>query len=108
MLGIQQTDLTIYSDGDLLAFNDSVTLLRGAVDMAVMVGEKACERKVILNFLIILCKTAFRGVIGRSFLVSLDVVDSPVNLKVTYHVVDKRPNIISANLEEDRLVMERI
>lgn len=98
LLGIQQIDLTIYSDGDLLSFNDSVTPLRRAVDMVVTVGEKACERKVILNFLIILCKTAFRGIMGRSFLVRLDVVALPVNLKVTYRGVDKRSTIISANL----------
>ncbi|KAI5445545.1 hypothetical protein KIW84_013686 [Lathyrus oleraceus] len=60
LIGIQQEDLNPYSERDLLAFNDSTTLLQGVVDLAVIVGEGDRERKVMLNFVLIPCQSAFR------------------------------------------------
>lgn len=58
-------------------------------------GERLDERKVTLKFLVILCRSAFKGIIERSFLVKLDVVASPVHLKVAYH--DKEGNLTAVN-----------
>lgn len=53
LISIKQIDLNPYDGGDLLAFNDSITHPQGVVDLTVTAREGACERKVILNFLII-------------------------------------------------------
>lgn len=59
------------------------------------IGERVCERKVILNFIIIQCKSFFRGIPGISFLERLDDVASLVHLKVTYH--DAEGRLVSMN-----------
>lgn len=58
------------------------------------------ERKVFLNFLVVSCKSAFKGILGRSFLVKLDTLASPTYLKVTYQDEEWRSVIINVDLEE--------
>lgn len=79
-----------------------MTRPRGAINLTLVIGEGTYERKVILNFLVILCRSAFRGIIGRSFLAKLDEAASPVHLKVAYHDIKGRLVIVSVDLEEAR------
>lgn len=108
LLGIQQVYTNLYGRGDLLAFNDSMTCPRGAIDLTLVIGWGTCESKLILNFLVIPCRGAFRGILGRPFLVNLYEEASRVYLKVTYHDMEVRPVIASADLEEARWIKELI
>lgn len=38
-----------------------------------------------LTFLVIQCRSSFKGILGRSFLARLDVVASTIHMKITYH-----------------------
>lgn len=75
------------SGGDLLDFNYSMAHPQGTTGMTLAIREGKCERKVILNFLVVSCKSAFRGIMGRFFLENLDMVASHVHLKLIYHKV---------------------
>lgn len=68
------------------------------------VGERDHERKIILNFLIISCQSAFIGIIWRSFLKRLDVVASSFHLKVTYHNMKGRSILVTTNIDEAKLI----
>lgn len=83
--GYWKEDLSPYGRGNLLALNDLITRPQGVMDLEVTIGEVDNERKVILNFLIILCRSTFKCILGRSFLARLDAVSSPVHLKAPYH-----------------------
>lgn len=63
---------------------------------------------MILLFLMIQCKSAFKGILGWSLLDKLDVVSSTIHLKITYH--DKRgvTTTIKAYLEEENRIRRRI
>lgn len=54
------------------------------------------QRIVTLLFLVIHGRSAFKGILGRSFLVKLDVVASIVHLKIAYQDEWGVPN----NIEE--------
>lgn len=64
------------------------------------IGERVCERTIILHFIIIQCNSFFRGILGRSFLERLDDVASLVHLKVTYHDAEGRLVSMNANVYE--------
>lgn len=66
------------------------------------------ERKVTLRFLVISCKTAFKGILGRSFLVKLDGIEFPVHLEVTYHNMEGKSIVVMADLEEEKWIKEII
>lgn len=59
------------------------------------------ERKIIPKFLVIPCRNAFRGILGRSFLSKLDVISFIVHLKVTYHDREGRLTTVSIDLEKE-------
>lgn len=69
-------------------------------DMKLMNEEVMHERKVILNFLVMLCKSSFRGILGRCFLDKLYAIASPVHLEVTKHDKVGRLTNINVNLME--------
>lgn len=56
-------------------------------------GEK---RKRTMNFLffVVPCEIVCNGILGRSFLATLDVVASPVHLKMKYHNDAGHPSIV--------------
>lgn len=71
-------------------------------------GEGPCGRYVTINFLVILCINAFIDILGRSYLVNLDVVASPVHLKRAYHDTNGKPTVTSADLGEANRIKEII
>lgn len=66
------------------------------------------ERKVTLRFLVILRRSAFKGILGRSFLVKLDVIEFPVHLEVTYHDMAGKLIVVMVDLEEEKWIKEII
>lgn len=105
LLGIQQSDQKPYSGGDLLAFNNSMISHQEMIDLIVADKEGARERKVILNFLIVPCKSAYKGILKNSLLANLDVVALPVHLKITYHDVEGRLVAIIVDFKEARWIL---
>lgn len=91
-----------------MALNDSVTRPCITVDMTLSFGDGVHGRKVTINFLIITCSSAFKGIMGRSFLSKLDEVASPVHLKIIYHDMEGKSNVTSTDLEEARRIKEII
>lgn len=65
LIGIQQVDLNPYIGGDLLVFNGTISHPQGATDVEMVVGKGDRIRNVVLNFVTILCRSAFRGIIRR-------------------------------------------
>lgn len=76
--------------------------------LTLTIEERVREKKVVINFLVILCRSAFIGIMMRSFLEKLNAVASLVYLKVTYHDREGKPIIISATLEEANQIKELI
>lgn len=81
---------------------------RGTTTLTLAIGEGTCERKEILNFFVIFCKSAFRGILGRYFLVKLVAVASPIHLKITYKDMKGMSTTVSVNLEEIRWIKELV
>lgn len=82
-------------DKSLLAFNDFVTHPCDLADLLLSLREGEGERKVPFCFLVVPCKSAFSGNLGKSFLATLDAVASSVHLKVTYHNDDGKPIVFN-------------
>lgn len=59
---------------------------------------------ITLIFLVIQCRSSFKGILGRSFLEKLDALASTVHLKIAYH--DKWG--VPITMEEDLRVARRI
>lgn len=76
--------------------------------MTVTVGRGDLKRNLILNFMIIPCQSAFRGILERSFLERLDAVATPVILKVTYNNAEGTLVLATTNVDEDKLIKEII
>lgn len=106
LIRIQQEDLNPYSIGDLLAFDDSITHPQGVVDLAMTVGEGSGQRKVVLNSMIVSCRSTSRGILGRFFLARLDSVTSLVHLKVTYHNAEGRLIMVIVDVDEAKRFKE--
>lgn len=71
-------------------------------------GEGEGERKITLNFQVVLCKSSFSGIIGMKFLVKPDIVASLVHLKVIYHGDTVKPVVLNTNLKQERSIHEVI
>lgn len=54
-LVLQKPIMNRYCDGDLLAFNDSISHLYRKIDLTMSLGEGVRERNITLNFFLILC-----------------------------------------------------
>lgn len=108
LLGLQRMDLNPYYVGDLLAFNDSITRPWGTTYMTWAIGEATYERKVILSFHVISCKSVFRDILERSFLERLNVVASSVHLKGTYHYREGMSGIFGVDLKEANRIQKLI
>lgn len=70
---------------NILAFNDSTTRPCGWVDIIVSLGEGEEKRSANIYFLVVPCESVFKGFLGRPFIATLDMVASPVHLKIKYH-----------------------
>lgn len=57
-----------------------------------------------LTFRVVQCRSAFKGILGRSFLVKLDPVVSTVSLKIAYHGEEGTPTIIHEKIHEARRI----
>ncbi|CAL5183272.1 unnamed protein product [Lathyrus oleraceus] len=55
-------------------------------------------------FLVIRCKSAFEGILGRSFLARLNIVYSTFHLKIVYHDEEGILVTVGENLQEARRV----
>lgn len=51
LICIEQTDMNLYSERDLLMFNDLITCPQGTTDFTVTIIKGVSERKIINNFL---------------------------------------------------------
>lgn len=98
----------MYYGRDLLAFNNSVTCPRGKIDLTLALGEGEHKRKVILLFLVILCRSSFKGILEISLLTKLDPVASPIHLKVIYHDRKGKSTIVGTDLGEIKKIKELI
>lgn len=76
------------------------------IDRTLPLEEKECKRNANLIFMVIPCKNTFINILGRLFLVSLNVMDSLVHLKVAYYTCKGKPGVINANLNEVRRIRE--
>ncbi|XP_050876358.1 uncharacterized protein LOC127080069 [Lathyrus oleraceus] len=72
------------------------------------IGEAAYERKVILSFHVISCKSVFRDILERSFLERLNIVASSVHLKGTYHDREGMSGIFGADLKEANRIQKLV
>lgn len=55
--------------------------------------------KVTLCYLVVICKSVLIEILGRFFLETLDVMDSPVHLKVTYRNNVRKLILLEADLK---------
>lgn len=77
-------DLKPCEEMNILAFDDSTTRPCGWVDMIVSLREGEDKRSINIYFLVVPCESVFKGFLGRPFITTLDVVASPVHLKMKY------------------------
>lgn len=93
LLSLKKTDLDLFGSEDLLAFDDTITCPCRAIDLTLSIREETNQRKVNLTLLVVLCKSAFKGIIGRSLLAKLDAVASTIHMKIAYH--DKEATLVT-------------
>lgn len=70
-----------------MVFNESITLPSGTTNLTLAIEEGVCERKVVLNFLIIVCI---------------------IHLKITYLDNKGRLTTINVDLKEEKRIRELI
>lgn len=95
-------------DKSLLTFIDFVTHPRKVIYLLLSLIETEDERKATLCFLVVPYKNAFSSVLGRFFLVTLDVVASDIHLKVTYHNNARKPIVLNDKLRTKRHICNDI
>lgn len=104
ILGLGDRTLKSYEDGSLLAVNESFTIPCGIIEMSISFGEREDERTVNVHFLVIPCENTYNVTLGRSFLSTLDMVSSPIHLKMKYHNNVEKSVIILADLCRAQLI----
>lgn len=72
------------------------------IDLALSIGDGMNQRIINLLFLVVQCRTVFKGIPGRSFLAKLDIVTSTFHLKIAYHDEKGAPITIKEDLREAR------
>lgn len=95
-----------YRGGDLLVFNNLITRPYKMTYLTLSLVEGVGEKKVTLSFLVILCMSTFKGILGRSFLAKLDVEAFPIHSKVTYHDKEGKDTMINIDLDEAKHIKE--
>ena len=83
---------------NLQVFNGMVTRLWGYIGLMVILGEEGDTIVIDYQFLVVSSKSVYNGVLGWSFASLLDVIASPVYLKLKYHIVPNMLMIIRTNL----------
>lgn len=104
MLNLKQPNLNSLGKKDLLDFNNSITRLCGTIDLTISIREGMHRRKMTLTFLIIHYKSAFKCILGRSFLTKLDAFSSDVHLKIVYLDEEWAPLTVGPDLWEARRI----
>lgn len=95
-------------DEVLIAFHCFVTHPCGIMDLPLSLGEGEGEENVTLSFWVVPYKSAFRGIIGVSFLEKLDVMSSKVYFKVTYYNNTKRLVVLNTDFKTSRHIRKVI
>lgn len=94
----------LFGEKDLLSFNNLVALPCGAINPMLSIVEGTRQKRVTLTFLLVLCKSVSKGILGRSFLERLDAVASTFHMKITYHDEEGISITVGANLQEARRI----
>lgn len=75
------------------------TFPRGYVELMVSVGEESGLKSISTKFLVIPCKSLYNHILGRPFTTVLDVVTSPMHLKLKYHNLHKELVVLCTYLD---------
>lgn len=57
----------------------------GYIDLPVSLGEAKNKRIMNVHFFVIPSESVYNGILGQSFFATLDVVVSPIHLKMKYN-----------------------
>lgn len=87
-----------YKGKNLLEFNDSFIRSYGCIYLLVSFGIGKNKRITDVHFFVIPCESIYNGIIGISFLTTVDAMASTIHLKMKYHNDSSKLAIIVANL----------
>ena len=78
-LNLKPEDLTAY-DSPLLGFDWKVVVIRGQIRLPVQAGSEVVE----VDFIVVDAYSPYTAIVARPWLHALEVVSSPLHLKVKY------------------------
>lgn len=107
-LGLCMKELRSCEGGNHRAFIDSLTRPCSAIDLSVSFGKGKNKRTLKVYILIIPCKFFYNDILGRSFMETIDIVASTVNLKMKYHNCLSESIVIEASFLGDHLIHETL
>lgn len=105
-MNLERGNLLPCEGSNLQAFNGTTTCPWGYVEMVISVDDRKDVRSVIFKFLIVSCKSIHNCILERLFVVMLDVVASPIHLKIKYHNLQRELVTINVDLEGEKRVYQ--
>lgn len=88
-----------YEGSNLQAFNGTTNCLCCYVELMVYVEEDRDLWFIKTQFMVIPVRAFYSCILGRAFFAVLDVVPSPVHLKLKYHNLHEESAVLCTNLE---------
>lgn len=107
-LGLRKQYMRLCEGQSLVMFNDSSFCLCGHVYLSISLGEGNNNRIMNVCFSVISCKNVYNDILGRPFLAALDVMASPVHLKIKYQNNSGRYVVFKDDLHGARRIKEAI
>lgn len=96
--GLRKQYLRSCKGQSLATFRDSSTRSYGHVDIPISLVKRINKVIVNVRFFVIPCGSVYIGILGQRFLKLLDVVASPVHLKMKYHEGSGKPVVITIDM----------
>lgn len=103
-MGLDKENLIPYDGSYVEVFNGITTCLWGYVELMVPMGDKRYLRSINMQFLVIPCKSLYNCVLGRPFTATLDIVASPIYLKLKYRNLHGDPTVLCVVLEASKRI----
>lgn len=87
---------------------EQLFVLGGYMELAVSVGDEKDTRKVNSQFLFVSCRSVYNCVLGRPFATMLNVVASPMHLKLKYQNLQGEMATIKADIDGKKRIYQAL
>lgn len=103
---LKKENLWSYEGSDLQAFNDKTTHLWGYIELMIYMGEGKYVWTLNSQFLLVPCKNVYNCILITHFTSILEVVASPVHLKLKFQNLHNEPITVNVYLQEAKRIYQ--